>query len=212
MKKGFTLIELLGVITILALLALIALPAIEKSIKKGKDDLYNIQIKTIEASLRDYRVDNLLVMPKYNNNTLTLTLAQLKTAGKIDKDITNPKTDELFSDDMLLRIKKVGKNFEYIVDEDSGTNMNFINNPDAPTISLKGDVLVYLTEGTTYIDQGVEAKTADGVPITGVSIEISGSGSTIDPLTNGEYIIKYTVTDNNITATIIRTVIVIPPI
>jgi len=212
MKKGFTLIELLGVITILALIALIALPAIEKTIQDGKEDLYNIQIKMIEAALKDYRVDNLLMMPKNNGNTLTLTLSQLKAEGKIDKDITNPKTDELFSDDMLLYIKKVGKTFEYIVDEDSGTNMNFINNPDAPTISLKGDVLIYLTEGTTYIDQGVEAKTADGVPITGVSIEISGSGSTIDPLTNGEYIIKYTVTDNNITATIIRTVIVIPPI
>ena len=212
MKKGFTLIELLGVITILALIALIALPAIEKTIQDGKEDLYNIQIKMIEAALKDYRVDNLLMMPKNNGDTLTLTLSQLKAEGKIDKDITNPKTDELFYDDMLLYIKKVGNNFEYIIDEDSGTNRNVFNNPDAPTISLKGNIIEYLTEGVPYIDQGVEAKTADDVIITGVSTEISGSDLTINPLTNGEYIIKYSVTDNDLTATVIRTVIVIPPI
>ncbi|MGE5455648.1 MAG: immunoglobulin-like domain-containing protein [Ignavibacteriales bacterium] len=212
MKKGFTLIELLGVISILALIALIALPSIEKSIKKGQQDLYDIQIENIKAALRDYRTDNLLQMPKNNNDTLTMTLAQLKAAGKIDFKITDPKTEQLFPDDMLLHIKKVGKIFEYTVDLTSGTSRGVFNNPEAPTIALKGDVLVYVTDGTTYIDKGVEAKTASGDPITGISVSISGSGSSIDPSTSGNYLITYKVTDNGITAMVVRTVIVIQPI
>ena len=49
MKKGFTLIELLSVIVILGLIALVSISSVLSSIKKGKNDLYNSQLKLIES-------------------------------------------------------------------------------------------------------------------------------------------------------------------
>ncbi|MDD2377575.1 MAG: DUF5011 domain-containing protein [Bacilli bacterium] len=208
-KNGFTLIEVLGVIIILSLLSLIAIPAIEKQLQNGKDKFYDIQIKTIEASLKDWKADNLLNIPKYHNNTLTITLYQLKQAGKIDADLVNPKTNQSFPDDMLLKIKKVGKIFEYEVVTDSGSNYDVFDNDKAPKIELIGEELVYVTAGNDYVELGVTATYANGEAIEGVSIEISGSGTYIDTTKSGEYTVKYSVTDNNLTASIIRTVIVV---
>ncbi|MDD2434772.1 MAG: DUF5011 domain-containing protein [Bacilli bacterium] len=209
MKKGFTMVELLGVIVILALLALIAIPAIEKQIKSGTEKLYDIQVKTIEAALKDWKSDHLMIVPKYQNNTLTITLYQLKQDGKIDPNIINPKTNQLFPDDMLLRIKKVDKTFEYEIDLNSGSNLNVFDNDNSPKIELIGDELIYLNKGESFVDPGVIATNASGGVINDITEQISGPDSVVNPTLSGEYMIKYSVSDNELTAMIIRTVIVV---
>lgn len=102
-KKGFTLVELLAVIIILSLLALIASTSVTKVVRDSKTDLYNTQIELIKAAAEAWGADNLYKLPEANTCKF-MTLYDLKSYGLIDPDITNPKTGELFSDDMIIKI------------------------------------------------------------------------------------------------------------
>ena len=94
MKKGFTLIELLGVITLLGLIALIAVPAVSKSIKNKKEELYEDQIEFIISSAKLWATDNKLELSELlDGETKTITLKDLISNGYIDDEIKNPLTD-----------------------------------------------------------------------------------------------------------------------
>ena len=51
-KDGFTLIELLGILILLAIIGLISFKVIDSSLKKGKNDAYEKQLKMIELSAK----------------------------------------------------------------------------------------------------------------------------------------------------------------
>ena len=114
-NKAFTLVELLAVITILALLTLIALPAISKQMGNSKDNLYNAQIKNIEASASAWGTDNLFKLPD-DDSCITVTLGYLKDLGYIDNSVINPKTNEEFSnDETFVNISKKQNQYVYEV-------------------------------------------------------------------------------------------------
>lgn len=128
MKKGFTLVELIGVLVILSLITLIAVPAVTNSLKKYKKSLCETQLENIVASGRSYGADHLLQLPEETDEPLTITLSELIKQGYIkgDKDATqepdkfkiiNPKTKKYYEPDPTITIKKVGKNYEYKLDQ-----------------------------------------------------------------------------------------------
>ncbi|MCI8445872.1 MAG: prepilin-type N-terminal cleavage/methylation domain-containing protein [Bacilli bacterium] len=118
-KKGFTLAELLGVITILAMLALLVTPVVTKTIKNNKQKLYNIQISKIEKAAYNYAIKNTDVLPE-EGVTIVVTLGELKKEGLIDKEVRNPITKELFSDDLKIEIGNINNQYTYtVLDEEA---------------------------------------------------------------------------------------------
>ena len=122
MKKGFTLAELLGVIILLGAIALIIVPLVSNSMKDSKETLYNDQIKSIELSLASWMSSN---QTPAEGETITLSLSQLKEAGLVELDITNPMTEELFPNDMILKITNNNGIIEYEISE-NGNNKEII--------------------------------------------------------------------------------------
>lgn len=56
-KNGFTLVELLAVLVILSVIATIVFPTVISSIRKSKENAYNIQVSTIEESSRNWMLE-----------------------------------------------------------------------------------------------------------------------------------------------------------
>lgn len=115
-KKGFTLAELLGVITILGLLALLIVPAIDKAIKESNETLYQAQLNSIIGAAKEWSADHVGELP-VNGGSITVTLLELKSGGYIAVDIKNPKTEELFSDDLIVEITEHNSQYKYQVIE-----------------------------------------------------------------------------------------------
>lgn len=111
-KNAFTMVELLGVITLLGLIALLVIPVIDKTLKEGKEEMYQQQLNTILAAAKNWGTDNLFSLPD-DGETLTITLGELKSAGYVDKNIKNPKTGDPMSDSLTVKITGVGQRHEY---------------------------------------------------------------------------------------------------
>lgn len=116
-NKAFTLVELLGVIIILGIIALIATISITNSMKNSKEELYQIQIDNIINGAKTWASSNVFELPENDGDAIYLTLSELKQAGFIEKDITNPLTNELFSDQLQVKITKVDSNYNYEIVE-----------------------------------------------------------------------------------------------
>lgn len=203
MKKGFTLAELLGVLVILGAILLIAIPVVDQAIKSGKEDLYQEQIEIIKNSLQLWMSNN--QKPDVGEK-IVLSLSQLKEAGAVELDITNPKTNELFPNDMTLEITNNNGIIEYEVDV---TGSNKVDYTLLPSISLNGNVLEYVevdsTGVITYDDPGVIVKDSSGNIISTVS---QSTTPTLDITKRGIYLRKYVATSNGYTNVAYRTIIV----
>ena len=220
-NKGFTLAEMLGVITILAILGLLIFPIVDKSIKDGKKDLYNVQIGNIEQGAKDWVSDNIFIAPSTNGEKMKLTLYQLKQAGKVDKNITNPIDKFLFPNDMIIEITKEFSDYKVDLLTDTGVQTELKKySPYTPTLKLNGNEVVYLeyshTNPQTYNDPFVTATSSEGYSITSeVTYEIFDSYGNvmlreagISSNQIGIYYIYYDVESHDIKARVIRTVIV----
>ena len=195
MKKGFTLAELLGVIIILGAVLLIITATFSNILKQSEEDLYNDQINSIKLALESWMSDN----QKPNvGEKVKLSLSQLKEAGLIDLEIKNPKTKELFPNDMVLEIINNDGIIEYDVNV-NGTNINDYRS--ITSIKVNGDVLEYVEQGSSnYTDLGVTAKDSNGNIVTNVTSQTTPN---LDLNTRGIYITKYTTNDNVVYRTII---------
>ena len=195
MKKGFTLAELLGVIIILGAVLLIITATFSNILKQSEEDLYNDQINSIKLALESWMSDN----QKPNvGEKVKLSLSQLKEAGLIDLEIKNPKTKELFPNDMVLEIFNNEGIIEYNVNV-TGTNFKDYNS--ITSIKVNGNVLQYVEQGGSgYIDPGVTAKDSNGSIVSNVTSETT---PTLNLNEKGTYITKYTTSDNVAYRTII---------
>lgn len=102
-KKGFTLVELLAVIVILALLALLTSTAVTKLVKDSKNDLSEIQMKSIKSAAESWGAENLSKLPDVGECKY-LTLQDLKNSGLLDSNIIDPNTNEEISDNLYIKI------------------------------------------------------------------------------------------------------------
>ena len=200
MKKGFTLAELLGVLVILAAILLIIMPIVDKTIKEGKDDLYDKQINSIKLAMELWLTDNAKLD---EGEYIVITLSQLKDAGLIEFDIKNPKTEELFPNDMLLTIKNNDGILEYEV-VDAGNNLD--DYESLPRLSINGNILTYVEINTEYIDRGVKVTDSIGNTITDTVSQTISPDLSIS--TKGVYLQKYSITYNGFSNMVYRTIIV----
>lgn len=200
MKKGFTLAELLGVLVILAAILLIIMPIVDKTIKEGKDDLYDKQINSIKLAMELWLTDHAKLD---EGEYIVITLSQLKDAGLIEFDIKNPKTEELFPNDMLLTIKNNDGILEYEV-VDAGNNLD--DYESLPRLSINGNILTYVEINTEYIDRGVKVTDSIGNTITDTVSQTISPDLSIS--TKGVYLQKYSITYNGFSNMVYRTIIV----
>lgn len=101
-KNGFTLIEILGVITLLALLSIIVIISVSKSLKDSIKTLSSVQIENIKSAAAMWRTDHIELIP--DNDYYIVSLSELQSNGYIDDDIIDFKTEQAYSDDLLIEV------------------------------------------------------------------------------------------------------------
>ena len=205
-KKGFTLVELLAVLAILAVLALLITPTVFQAIERFKNNSYESQIRSIEVAASDFASDYLVLIPLKDNQVINITLGDLKAEGYVDKDLKNPKTDELFPNDSLIAITRVKNNYSVKFDEKSGTKgkNNDLSEKNAPEITLNGDKIMQIMKGAGYVEPGYVGF------VSGVTVAYKKGNAavTVNDLKNeGIYTVYYTLVRDGITQVITRTVI-----
>lgn len=195
-KKGFTLIELIGVVVLLGAVLLIIIPVVNKSLKEGKQKLYDKQIETIKTSLNAWANEN---KPK-NNETFYLTLSQLKSEGLVDVNIKNPITNEPFANDMILKVINENNILKYEVLTDTGScKSNYTN---IPKFDLNNSV-EYIEINTVYNDTiPVVKDKLDNV------LNNSKSEGSVNSTKIGSYYITYSVSKDGDCNAVIKNVVV----
>ena len=151
-KNGFTLIEIMAVIVILGIIGVIAVVAVDKTIKDNNEKLYKTQIYTIEEAARIWGVDHIEHLPDNNDEAISIPLVALKKDGLIDKDIKNPKTNELFYNNMYIDVTYRSGVYIYNAVEDSGSKTD--NNLDVPVIILKDTLNKEIESEATLSKEG----------------------------------------------------------
>lgn len=148
---GFTLVELLAVIIILSLLALLTSTSVTKLLKDSKEDLSDVQIKSIRAAAETWGADNIAILPDAGDCKY-LTLKDLKEYGVLDGEIKDPVTNKIIPDDLKIKItsktSSYGTNIlNYEVDPQDITGCKMVYKP----ISI-GDQITYLDTTWHVID------------------------------------------------------------
>ncbi|MDD2181561.1 MAG: prepilin-type N-terminal cleavage/methylation domain-containing protein [Bacilli bacterium] len=114
-EKGFTLVEVLSIIVLLGLVALLAFPSVDKYLKSAKQEAYNTQVNNIALSAQNWGVDNKILLPKNDGETMEITLGYLMDQGYVDFDIVNPITKKPLSKELVILIRKTGNIHNYEV-------------------------------------------------------------------------------------------------
>lgn len=217
MKKGFTLAEMLGVITILAIIGLLVFPAIDKSIKEGRENVFKTQVRNIEEGAKQWAIDGNNPTLEDDGDVAKLTLYQLKQAGRIDNNVTNPKTKKPFPDDMIVDITRTASDYETNLIETTGNETSMLEyNGEVPAVKLNGKEIIYLeyqkNSTATYTDAGVTAYAPDGSAISDITSAIKDANDRIILAISygqiGTYHVYYDVEYNDIIIRVVRTVIV----
>ena len=120
-QSGFTLIELLGILVLIAIIGIIAFVAIDRSLKDGKQEAYEKQIRMIELAVENWASDNFDKLPA-EGKSITMTLAGLKLLGYVVIDVSDPITGKCFPNDTKIVISRLNGKYSYQVDQDSIEN------------------------------------------------------------------------------------------
>jgi len=102
--KGFTLVELLAVIVILGLIGVLTTTVINIVIKNGKEKTAKANAETILNAAYNYVQQYPEYLPNEVNEISSLTYKDLENAGLIKSDMKNPLTNELYDDNMEIKI------------------------------------------------------------------------------------------------------------
>lgn len=207
-KNAFTLIELIGVVVVLGIVLLAIVPINNMVLKNSKEKLYEAQISEIRDSLKNWAIDNNRILPTVENQSIVITLSQLKIGGYIKNELINPKTDKCLDNNTLLTITRYKKNYIYEVDSNEGTETNKCSNS---YIVLNDNPIIYVEVNSSFVDPGALAQDSNGNNISdSITTQISGSDTSIDTsIVGNKYVITYTIVENNIATSIKRNVIIV---
>lgn len=197
MKKGFTLVELLAVLVVLGLIGLLVYPAIEKTIKGVRKDLYETQKVAIIDGVKNWVADHPRSLPEANGEIVYVSLGQLKIGSYVDMNISNPKTDKLFDNATKVIIKRENNKYKYdvLLDDTSLVEEEKRDNITYPKVEVAGDLVVHLSIGTSYLDDGIiiNDNLCKQGSCSNYNGDVSFDSSNIDISTAGSYYVKYTV-------------------
>ncbi len=117
-KNAFTLVELLGVIVILGIIGMITVPLVQRIVIENTEKAYNEQVASFEKAAKNWANSNIYGLKKCNTNTCenldVVTLKTLKDEGFLEnRDIKNPKTDEIFNGGVIISLKNGKYKFKY---------------------------------------------------------------------------------------------------
>ena len=106
MKKGFTLVELIGVMVILGLMVLVGVPAMTRTLRNTNEDEYNRALTDLYLATENYIEVNRTNFPTLNEagGETYISLNELKNAGYLRANITNPKTEKVFDYTKAVRV------------------------------------------------------------------------------------------------------------
>lgn len=208
MKKNeaFTLIELLGVIIILGVIALVITPAIDRTIKKSQEKLYNVQKTSLITAVKNWSSNNKEMF--INGNVIIITLQDLKEENYIAYDVKNPKTDTCLSNAMQFRIEKTGKKYTYSIIGDElvdGLDVDCEISEKNISIYLLGENPYSIEINSNYTLPGVIAIDSSDNDVT--SSVVSTNNINISSL--GSYQVTYVVDKDGLSATKVRNVEVV---
>lgn len=194
-RNGFSLVEMLGIIILLSILFLTSFVAVDQRLGKEREKLYDIQLTNLKLKLENWSLDDTRLRPTSSTEEVYITLAQLKYAGYVEKDIENPKTGKQFSDSMTFKISLDGRRVVFDVVENTITDAK----DDKTVILIEGaDVEVYTATGSGYDDPGFKAL-VDGVDQTS-KVLVSGEANLS---TKGVHQITYMLNDVKVIRNII---------
>lgn len=215
MKKGFTLIEVLTVIIILGVIGLIVFPAVNSMIKESRQDLYDEQLEEIRLAGEKWAYNNLDLLPTMEDEYITITLLELKRGGYLPLDIRDPRSGELLSNGLSLKIMYDNNDYNFEIEE---TITNTDISPESPSIILCGAVVMEFEINSDYpgsIYDGcneVVAKDNDGNELEVITTYYDNGKeiAKIDTSVPKTYTVKYSATDEDraLTTVVSRTVII----
>ena len=221
-KKGFTLIEVIGVIVVMSIIILMVVPNISDSLTSSRNKAFDVQIEEIKSATKSWSILNSNNLPADQDDEIIINLLQLKLAGLLDKDFTNPITGELFPDDMQVKITKKGLSYIYTVLTDTGSSSDDTVDPLGPQIVLNGSTYMYVEVNTSPTIPGAVYLDDNGtnINVTNIKYEVKNGDSYIE--TNSinfnelsSYVITYSATLNGRTNSIKRYIEIVdttPPI
>ena len=117
-KNAFTLVELLGVIVILGIIGMITVPLVQRIVIENTEKAYNEQVASFEKAAKNWANSNIYGLNKCDTDTCEnldrVTLKTLKDEGFLEnRDIKNPKTDEIFDGIVIIDLKDGKYKFKY---------------------------------------------------------------------------------------------------
>lgn len=98
MKKGFTLVELIGTLVILSIIALIVTPNILVSVREYKTQVFETNIRGIEAAAKNWVTDNIDKVPN-DDSSLLISIEELVNGTYLDEKIKDPLEGGYFDDE-----------------------------------------------------------------------------------------------------------------
>lgn len=114
MKKGFTLVELLSVIIIIGVVALIVFPTVMNSIKKSKQNAYDIQIRDIEEVGRKWATEHMEYLDHTHLNSIGIPLSSFVTAGYIqNSSVIDPRDKSQMNGCILITYEDISNQYRY---------------------------------------------------------------------------------------------------
>lgn len=117
MNKGFTLVEVLAVLIIMGVLLLITIPTIDSLLLKQRKKIYQNQLVEVKDALKLWGDVNADRLPVDINNPTSVTLKDLKLAGLIKDDYSNPITEKCYANTNTFTITLVNQMYVYNVNE-----------------------------------------------------------------------------------------------
>lgn len=196
-KKGFTLAEIMGVIVLLAALALVLIPLVDKQLKDSNQKLYNSSIDSLKNSMGLYMADKTLGL----NESLTISLYQLKQTGLIDTDFKNPVTGEYFANDIIITAKNVDGALVYEINDENATNNS--DYKSLPEMILNKNVIEYIELGEEFVVDETDVSSKYGTEVLTTTVN-----SDVDKTKIGIYTVEYETTYKNMKNKVYRTIII----
>lgn len=225
-NKGFTLVELIAVIVVLAVLGLVAVPAINRTIKQTKNDLYDSQVTSIVDGVKNWVADHPRDLPAEAGEKVFVSLGQLKLGSYVDVNITNPRSDKYFDTAVRLVIEKnnvtndkgevIGDKYKYDCDYqyDDINQVLILNkyhcdfrnmNEESkeyelayPIVEFNGNIVTYINQNEDYEEKGLKID-GDDCLTDKCNVEhysLDIDSSNLNNTQPGSYYIKYTINND----------------